>query len=71
MKKKLLAVLFSASVLFTTAMPAWAESAATESVSGEKAVTNHETNPNTGAVTLATVSVALAGGVILVFKKRK
>lgn len=52
-------------------MPAWAESADTESVSGEKAVTNHETNPNTGAVTLATVSVALAGGVILVFKKRK
>ena len=71
MKKKLLAILCSAAMMFSCALPALAETQNTESAGGEKAVTSHEANPSTGAVTLATVSVALAGCVVLVCKKRK
>ena len=72
MKKRLMAMICSAAILCSAAMPAWAESESTsENVSGEKAVVSSEANPNTGAMTLATVSVALAGCVVLIFKKRK
>ena len=71
MKKKMAAMLLSAALLCTgTVGTAWADST-DNAGTGEKAVVAQDTNPNTGAVTLATVSVALAGCVVLVFKKRK
>ncbi|MBQ8966556.1 NPXTG-anchored protein [Ruminococcus sp.] len=71
MKKRLTALLCTALLLCAGAAPAWAESADSSDVSGEKAAVSQETNPNTGAVTLGTVSVALAGCAVLVCKKRK
>ena len=73
MKKKLITVLCCIAMMFSAAVPAWADSEGTVSAAStsEKAVTSNDTNPNTGVVTLATVSVALAGCVVVVFKKRK
>ena len=72
MKNKLTALICAAVMMFPAALPVLAESESTASASGEKAVTAPDnTNPNTGVVTLASVSVALAGCVVVVFKKRK
>lgn len=69
MKRKISAWLCTAALVFTIGCPVWV-SADNSSVSEEKIV-NQDANPNTGAMTLGTVSVALAGAVIVVFKKRK
>lgn len=69
MRKKLISLLFCTMMLCSSALPVLADESTSES--GEKTVISENTNPNTGAVTLGTVSVALAGCVVVVFKKRK
>ncbi|MBQ9543470.1 NPXTG-anchored protein [Ruminococcus sp.] len=71
MKKRISAFVISFALLVGGALTASAESAAESEKGGEKAVVTAQENPNTGAVTLGTVSVALAGCVVLVCKKRK
>ena len=56
-------------MLCSAAVPVQADTNTSEA--GKKTVISENTNPNTGTVTLGTVSVALAGCVVLVFKKRK
>lgn len=69
MKKKLVSLLCCTMMLCSASVPVWADEN-TENA-GEKAVTGQNINPDTGAATLATVSIALAGCVAVVFKKRK
>ena len=69
MKKKLVSLMCCTLMLCSAALPVWAEENTADA--GEKAVTGQDANPNTGAVTLGTVSGALAGCVVVVFKKRK
>ncbi|MBO4867574.1 MAG: NPXTG-anchored protein [Ruminococcus sp.] len=69
MKKKLISLLCCTMMLCTAAVPVLADENTSDA--GEKTVISEDTNPNTGTVTLGTVSVALAGCVVLVFKKRK
>lgn len=56
--------------MFTVGCPVTAYADSNSSVSEEKII-NQDANPNTGAMTLGMVSVALAGAVVVVFKKRK
>ncbi|SEK76298.1 NPXTG-anchored protein [Ruminococcus albus] len=69
MRKKLISLLCCTMMLCSAAVPVQADENTSDA--GEKTVISEDTNPNTGTVTLGTVSVALAGCVVLVFKKRK
>lgn len=70
MKGRISALICTAALMFTVGCPISAYADSNSSVSEEKIV-SQDANPNTGAMTLGMVSVALAGAVVVVFKKRK
>ena len=71
MKKRITAFILSAALVCGAAVPAFAQDDDGSDNSAQKAVASQQENPETGAVTLGTVSVALAGCAVLVCKKRK
>lgn len=72
MKKIFSEALSALMILNMLAAPVYAASDTDEAKGNKKTVVTDDTaNPNTGAVTLAGVSVALAGAAIIVSKKKK
>lgn len=74
MKKRISEAVLALLAISMLSIPAYADSAekpSEEKVNKKTVVTDESTNPNTGAVTLAGVSVALAGAAVIVSKKKK
>lgn len=71
MKKFFSLVCAAAIGISMLAAPVYADSDEQSKFNEKTVVTNDGANPNTGAVTLAGVSVVLAGAAVIISKKKK